>query len=303
MSKGFVQAISMQGTHVEVVDSHRDVLGESPIWDHRENVLYWVDGIGPAIHRLDPAAGKKKTWPMPEEVGSIALRRKRDSILVGLRSGIFFLDTKTGALETAVKPEADRPENRFNDGKADRAGRFWSGTVKADRYEARGHLWRVDPDLNAHRILDGVVCPNSIAFSPDDRLMYYSESFHCRIYVYDFDIVDGRIHNRRTFAELPIGRGVSDGATVDAEGYLWSANMDGWCVTRYDPRGRVDRIVSLPVRRPSACCFGGPNLDILYITTATRRLSEKEKAQQPLAGCLLAVDPGVKGLPEPEFAG
>lgn len=298
-----MHVISMLGTDVDVIDSHRDILGESPVWDPRENVLYWVDGIGPAIHRLDPANGSKRSWPMPEEVGAIGLREKRESLVVGLRSGVYFLDTRSGALEAVAKPEADRPENRFNDGKVDRAGRFWSGTIKADRYEARGRLWRIDPDRQAHKILEGIVCPNSICFSPDDRLMYYSESFTCRIDVFDFDITDGAIYNRRLFAEVPLGRGVSDGATVDAEGCLWIANMDGWCVTRYNPRGQIDRVINLPVRRPSACCFGGPDLNILYITTATRRMPEKEIAQQPLAGCLLAVDPGVIGLPEPLFAG
>lgn len=302
MSNIHLQVISMLGTDVDVIDGHRDVLGESPIWDHRENALYWVDGIGAAVHRLDTATGSKKSWPLPEEVGAIGLCRSRDRLMVGLRSGVYLLDTTNGTLDAVATPETDRPENRFNDGKVDRAGRFWSGTVKADRYEARGRLWRIDPDRSAHKILDGVVCPNSICFSPDDRLMYYSESFTCRVDVFDYDIGDGAVYNRRLFADIPIGRGVSDGATVDSEGFLWIANMDGWCVTRYDPRGRVARVINLPVRRPSACCFGGPDLDILYITTATRRMQEKEIAQQPLAGCLLAVDPGVKGLPEPEFA-
>ena len=151
--------------------------------------------------------------------------------------------------------------------------------------------------------MDGITCINGLSFSPDGQLMYMTDSFSLWIDVLNYDQDEGMIHNRRPFAEVPIGRGRCDGATVDADGCFWSANNDGWCVTRYDPRGRIDRVINLPVRRPTSLVFGGPDLDVLYITTATRRLPEAELAQQPLAGCLLAVRPGVQGLPEPEFAG
>jgi len=143
--------------------------------------------------------------------------------------------------------------------------------------------------------MEGITCINGISFSPDNRLMYMTDSFSCQIDVFDYDSVEGAIHNRRKFADVPLGRGICDGSTVDADGCFWSANMDGWCVTRYDPRGRIDMVVNLPVRRVSSLCFGGPDLDTLFITTARRRMSEKELTQQPLAGNVLAVRPGVKG--------
>lgn len=294
--------IDMVGSVIDVVDSAQDVLGESITWDSKKQVLWWVDGIGQFIHQLDPATGKKKSWKMNEEIGSIGLRAK-GGLIVGMRSGLYFFDPETGDLSEISRPDAERPGNRFNDGKVDRHGRFWSGTVEAAVYTPRGRLFRLDTDLRPKLIMEGITCINGISFSPDNRLMYMTDSFSCRIDVFDYDAVDGEIYNRRHFADVPLGRGICDGSTVDADGCFWSANMDGWCVTRYDPRGRIDMVINLPVRRVSSLCFGGPDLDTLYITTARRRMGDKELAQQPLAGNVLAVRPGVKGLPEPEFLG
>jgi sugar lactone lactonase YvrE len=292
----------MVASVVEVVDDELDILGESIIWDDRNQCLWWVDGIGCKIHRRNHSTGRKQSWTLHEEVGSIGLREK-DGLIVGMRSGFYFFSPETGALEEIAKPDSDRPGHRFNDGKVDRAGRFWSGTVQADQYTPRGRLWRLDPDLSATRILEGITCVNGLSFSPDNRLMYFTDSFSCRIDVFDYDDVDGNVYNRRHFADVPLGRGICDGSTVDAQGCFWSANCDGWCVTRYDPRGRIDMVFNLPVRRPTSLCFGGPRLDTLFITTARRRISEAELAQQPLAGKLLAINPGVQGLAEPRFKG
>jgi len=294
--------IDMVGSVIDIADSELDILGESIIWDHEKQLLWWVDGIGMFIRRLDSATGEKRNWKMHEEIGSIGLRKK-GGLVVGMRSGFYFFFPETGALEEIAKPDADRPGNRFNDGKVDRHGRFWSGTVQASAYTPRGRLWRLDPDLKTTMIMEGITCVNGMSFSPDNRLMYFTDSFSCQIDVFDYDSVDGAIYNRRHFADIPLGRGTCDGSTVDADGCFWSANIDGWCVTRYDPRGRIDTVINLPVRRVTSLCFGGPKLDTLYITTARRRMQEKELAQQPLAGCLLAVHPGVQGLPEPEFLG
>ena len=294
--------IDMVGSDIDIIDSNHDILGESLIWDQDKQLLWWVDGIGMFIHRLDPSTNKKQSWQMTEEIGSIGLRQK-GGLVVGMRSGLYFFNPDNGALTEIVKPDADRPGNRFNDGKVDRHGRFWTGTVQASAYTPRGRLWRLDADLKANLIMEGITCINGISFSPDNRLMYFTDSFSCRIDVFDYDATDGAIYNRRHFADVPLGRGICDGSTVDADGCFWSANMDGWCVTRYDPRGRIDTVINLPVRRVTSLCFGGPNLDTLYITTARRRMKEKELAQQPLAGCLLAVNAGIQGLEEPKFLG
>ncbi|MEK7948762.1 SMP-30/gluconolactonase/LRE family protein [Pigmentiphaga sp. YJ18] len=294
--------IDMVGSVIDIADAGQDILGESIVWDHRHQKLWWVDGIGQFIHRLDPASGDKQSWKLHEEVGSIGLRAQ-GGLVVGMRSGFYFFSPETGTLSEIARPDAERPGNRFNDGKVDRHGRFWSGTVEAAAYTPRGRLFRLDPDLRTTLVMEGITAINGMSFSPDNRLMYMTDSFSCRIDVFDYDSVDGAIHNRRHFADVPLGRGICDGSTVDADGCFWSANMDGWCVTRYDPRGRIDTVINLPVRRVSSLCFGGPDLDILYITTARRRMQEKELAQQPLAGNVLAVRPGVQGLPEPEFLG
>jgi sugar lactone lactonase YvrE len=292
----------MVGSVIDVVDSGQDILGESITWDEQRQLLWWVDGIGQIIYRLDPASGKKDSWKMNEEIGSIGLRAK-GGLIVGMRSGLYFFSPETGKLTEIARPDAERVGNRFNDGKVDRHGRFWSGTVEAGAYTPRGRLYRLDADLSVKLIMEGITCINGISFSPDNRLMYMTDSFSCRIDVFDYDAVDGEIYNRRRFADVPLGRGICDGSTVDADGCFWSANMDGWCVTRYDPRGNIDMVINLPVRRVSSLCFGGKDLDTLFITTARRRMGEKELAQQPLAGNILAVRPGVKGLPEPEFLG
>ena len=294
--------IDMVGSIIDVADHGQDVLGESIVWDHDTQLLWWVDGIGMFIHKLNPATGQKQSWKMNEEVGSIGLR-KAGGLVVGMRSGFYFFSPETGALTEIARPDAERPGNRFNDGKVDRYGRFWSGTVEAGAYTPRGRLWRLDPDLKTTLIMEGITCINGMSFSPDNRLMYFTDSFSCRIDVFDYDATDGSIYNRRHFADIPLGRGTCDGSTVDADGCFWSANIDGWCVTRYDPRGRIDTVINLPVRRVTSLCFGGPDLDTLYVTTARRRMQEKELAQQPLAGKLLAVRPGVKGLVEPKFLG
>jgi sugar lactone lactonase YvrE len=298
---------------VYCIDQTSMNLGESALWSPGEQTIYWVDGLEPAIYRRNMQTHKNESWKMPDEVGCIGLRKK-GGLVVALRSGFYIFDPESGVLDSICDPEADRPRSRFNDGKVDRRGRFWSGTVQealkvgtadtnAKYYDLVGNLWRLDVDLTAHRLAEGITMNNGLCWSPDDRRMYFSDSFTREVVIYDFDIETGNIANRRLFASIPRTRGVCDGATVDAEGYFWCSNIDGSCMTRYDPNGKVERIVDLPVSRPTSCCFGGPNLQTLFITTARRRLSAEELGRQPLAGCLLAIDTEVPGLPEPEFLG
>lgn len=148
-----------------------------------------------------------------------------------------------------------------------------------------------------------VTVSNGLAWSPDNRTMYFADSWARTIFQFDFDLGSGTLNNRRVFAELQPSSGVPDGATVDSQGFLWSANFDGACLTRYAPNGTVDRVIQMPVQRPTSCSFGGENLDILYVTSASFNLSEQQLAEAPLAGSLFAVDAGVKGLLEPRFAG
>ncbi|MCC6776965.1 MAG: SMP-30/gluconolactonase/LRE family protein [Hyphomicrobiales bacterium] len=298
---------------VYCADEASMILGESALWSPAEQAIYWVDGLAPAIYRKDMRSGLTAHWSAPDEVGCIGLRTG-GGLVAALRSGFYGFDPASGLFDPICDPEADRPRSRFNDGKVDRGGRFWSGTVQesltvgsadtnARYYDPVGRLWRLDPDLSVSRHADGITMNNGLCWSPDNRRMYFSDSFTREIVIYDFDIASGAISNRQLFARISPSRGVCDGATVDADGGFWCANIDGGCVTRYRSDGSIDRIVELPVTRPTSCCFGGPELRTLFITTARRRLSADELTRQPFAGCLLAIDTDVPGLPEPEFAG
>ncbi|MEX0696660.1 MAG: SMP-30/gluconolactonase/LRE family protein [Dongiaceae bacterium] len=294
---------------VECVLDCKCWLGEGPTWHPAEGALYWTDVPAKRIHRWRPATGETESWSMPEMVTTLAVRA-RGGLIVASASGIDFFDPPSGRLERFVAPEADRPGNRSNDGKCDRQGRFWYGTMMnnfaADGSEVpitanTGALYRVDPDGAAHRMEDGLGIANTFAWSPDDRTMYFGDTFDA-IYAYDFDARTGAVANRRTFAKTA-GYGVPDGSTIDAEGFLWNARWDGGCLIRWAPDGSIDRIVELPCRRVTSAIFAGPDLDVLYVTTARYGLDAAELAEQPLAGGIFAVDAGVRGLPDGQFAG
>ena len=164
----------------------RALLGEGPLWDRDDRCLYWVDIKGCAVHRFDPATGRDTRWPTPETVGSL-VRRERGGLVLALRSGFHSLDLDTGAIEAMVKPELDRPENRFNDGKPDRRGRFWAGSMHDPETAATGALYRLDPDGSCHRMVDGVVCSNALCWSPDGRTMYHADTLRRIVWAWDSD--------------------------------------------------------------------------------------------------------------------
>jgi sugar lactone lactonase YvrE len=278
------------------------LLGEAPLWDAAEQALYWVDVKRGEVHRFDPATGRDARWIVAEDVGSLAVR-EAGGLVVAMRSGFHFLDPATGRTTPIVNPEPERGENRFNDGKPDRQGRFWAGSMHDPETRPTGGLYRLDPDRSCRRLVDGLVCSNGLCWSPDGRTMYHADTVYRTVWAWDFDPDRGEIANRRTFIEVPAADGAPDGATVDAEGCLWLAHWDGWRLTRYDPIGRIERVVMLPVQRPTCPAFGGPDLDVLYVTSASINFSAAERARQPLAGGILALDPGIRGLPEARFRG
>ena len=275
-----------------------DLLGEGPVWCAREQALYWVDIRAPAVRRM-AASGEVTTWAMPEAVGSLALREK-GGILVALKSALSVFDLATGAIETIADAPGHHAGLRFNDGKCDRQGRFWVGSMRSGEQRADGFLYRLDGGGCA-RVLDGIEIPNSLCWSPDGRTMYFSDSPKRVIWAFAYDPASGAIGERRVFASVPAPM-VADGATVDAEGYLWSANYGGWRVTRFAPDGTVDRVVPVPASNITSCAFGGADLRTLYIVSAYQGLSDEQRARQPAAGGLFAIDVGVQGLPEARFA-
>jgi sugar lactone lactonase YvrE len=285
---------------VEVAARGADRLGECPLWDEREQMLWWVDSRWPAVKRLDPASGAVMMLVLPVVVGSIAFR-ERGGLLAATKSGIHFLDPASGALEARANPEAHLPENRFNDGRCDRQGRFWAGTMCDVRRDPTGSLYRFEADMTCIKLRNTIIIPNGLAFSPDGRTMYFADTNRHAIWAYDYDPASGAAVNERVFADTGSGR--PDGSCVDAQGCLWNAEYGAWRLVRYTPAGKVDRVIEVPVANPTCCCFGGEDLATLYITTATQRLAPEDLARQPLAGSLLALRPGVQGLPEGRFAG
>jgi sugar lactone lactonase YvrE/DNA-binding IclR family transcriptional regulator len=277
-------------------------LGEGPLWSTAESRLYWVDILAPAVHRFDPATGRNETRRLPRLIGSVVLRAVGGLVAL-TQNGLERLDFESGRLDPVVDPEADIPDNRFNDAKCDRTGRLWAGTTRLDSSPGHGALYRFDQDGGFARMASGFTVSNGLDWSPDDRLLYFVDSAASRVYVFDVDPVRGEISNRRVLIETGHEEGRPDGLTVDAEGGIWCAMWDGWAIRRYTPDGRLDAVVRLPVPRPSSCIFGGDDLATLYITTGRIRLSAKHLAEAPLSGSLFAFRPGVRGLPAAAFAG
>jgi sugar lactone lactonase YvrE len=301
---GHQHEITPTRTDVSVVLRASAQIGEGPVWDARTERLYWVDIVGQELHVFNPADGTDTTHTCPEIVTSVS-PRAAGGVLLTLRRSFALFDEATGRFETIADVEPDMPGNRFNDGKTDRRGRHWAGTMgDIDWNHPIGNLYRFGPDRRPVRVAADICCSNGIAWSPDDSTMYFCESFAHVIHAYDFDVVSGEIENRRTFATVdPASGSFPDGITVDAEGFLWCAQPVFGRLVRYDATGRIERIIELPVSRGTSVMFGGPDLSTLYITTMRTTLDERQLSEEPLAGCLLAISPGVRGLAESPFAG
>lgn len=280
-------------------------LGEGTLWDPAARVLWWIDIWESLIHRFDPETGEDQTWRSPEYLGCLGLRES-GGLVVAMASGFHFFDPATNVFTPIVDPEAHLPETRFNDGKPDRQGRFWSGTVfeAGDRaIERIGALYRLDPDLSVHRMVEGIGSSNGLAFSPDSRTMYFADSYGGAVWAWDFDPATGDVENRRVFIDTTTTGSFADGATVDAEGCYWVTLPHTGKVCRYDPAGKLMQTIVMPTDLPTCCEFGGENLDILFVTTGILRRPAEHFTGQQNPGGLFAVDAGVKGLTLPPFEG
>ena len=266
---------------VERVIDSADQLGECPVWDEYTQTLWWVDIHGRALKRHN--GGTLRVLPMPEQPGSIAFRRE-GGLLVALRTGLYLIGHEEPKL--LVKPAEHAAGLRFNDGRCDRAGRFWVGTLAEPDYPPRGVLYRIGADGACKAFRTGIQVPNSLAFSPDGRTMYFADSPRHKIWAFDYDAERGEFSGERVFAAPHPG--FPDGSCVDAEACLWNAEWGAARVVRYTPAGKIDRVLEVPAKNPTCCCFGGEGYDTLYITTADG------------AG-VFAATPGVKGLPESRF--
>lgn len=285
-----------------VAASTGDILGESPIWIEETGHLYWVDLRRPALHRLHPASGEVVSWPMPDLIGAV-VPRGAGGVVVAIRRAVFAFDPATGGLSPIATIEEGPDENRLNDAKCDAAGRLLCGSMWDFGLRPTGGLHRVDADGVVEVLRDGVTVANAIAFSPDGRTLYFTDTRKGAIERATYDPVTGDVGAWAQFASADAAPGAPDGATVDAEGYLWNARYKGSCVARFAPDGQLDRIIELPVSQPTSCAFGGTDLKTLFVTTATQKLDSAQVIAEPLAGSLLALDVGIAGLPDHGYAG
>ncbi len=280
-----------------------NVLGESPLWCERRQRLFWVDIRAPALHACAEDGSAFSTWPMPETIGSFAFRAQGEGMVVALRAGLHFFDPAAGTFTTLAEPERDRPTHRFNEGKCDPRGRFLAGTMNDVVREPSGTLFRLDADRSVRPMKEGIAVPNSLAFSPDGTRMYFADTEQRVICAYDYDADAGAFGGERSFADLRNGPGRPDGAAVDADGCLWSAEVVSGRVVRYGPDGCMLGAWSLPVSRVTSLTFGGADLRTLYVTTSSFKLTAEERASQPHAGALFAARAPVAGLPAMRYAG
>jgi sugar lactone lactonase YvrE len=286
-----------------IVDAHA-IVGEGPWWDRSSKSLYWIDIKGRRFHVFDPERGADRAVELGKMPGTLVGRRS-GGLLLAMEDGFSFVDPVTGITTFLFDPEFDLPDNRFNDGKCDSHGRFWAGTMyNPETGECTGSLYRLGVDLSYERILDGIGISNGLAWSPDDRTMYYIDTYKHRVDAFDFEPETGSIDRCRVAFEVPSSLGSPDGMTIDEEGMLWVALWGGWGIGRWDPHtGRLLEKICVPVARTSSCAFGGPDLNLLYITTASIDMKPEETASQPHAGGLFVCEPGIKGAASEPFAG
>jgi sugar lactone lactonase YvrE len=281
------------------------LLGESPLWHPVEQVLYWCDIPGRALHRFDPRDGAHAQWAFDTDV-ACAAPLLGGSLLLALRTGLVRFDPATGVRSPLSVPlPYDPAHERFNDGKADPQGRFWVGTIYEPREPARAALYRFAAG-GLDRVAGDITVSNGLAWSPDARTMYWADTKAHRVQALDFDAATGTPSRPRPFVQFPTRApgqpladygGRPDGAAVDVEGGYWVAMFEGARVLRFAPDGTLTRELRLPVRCPTMPCFGGPDLKTLYITTAREKRPADELAREPLAGCVLQCRVDVPGLP------
>lgn len=276
-------------------------LGENPLWSVGEQMIYWHDCTGRRFWRHDPLKGVTEEFKLAGMPGSFCFRRD-GGLLYAFRNRLALYDVETGA-ETPIEVPVDFSRERFNDGKCDRRGRFFVGTMDPRTSNPVGGLYRVDTDRTCTRLTDGITLSNGIAFSPDDRILYHCESRPGYVYAHDYDIETGEVENRRVFVDTSATGIHPDGCTIDAEGCLWTALPGSGQVVRFDPDGKQMSAVRVPTSRVTSLSIGGPDLDTFFITSMRYNLTEAQLAEQPEAGFLFQARPGVRGLPEPCYHG
>ncbi|MEH6569909.1 MAG: SMP-30/gluconolactonase/LRE family protein [Halioglobus sp.] len=277
-------------------------LGEGVIWDARGGAFWWTDIDGRKIYRYQPADKLLESWVTPERLGCFAMVVDRDYLVCGFESGFAYFNPRNGAVQCLHKVDEDNKSTRLNDGRADRQGRFWAGSMVEDKQAGApaGALYCLDGRLNFSSKVSGLSISNGLCWSPDSVFLYHTDTPTRRIDRYEFDENTASISNRTTFAQTANGC-FPDGSTVDSAGYLWNAQWGGSQVIRYTPAGEVDLILPLPVSQPTCVAFGGPQLDRLIVTSARQGLGPQELAAQPEAGNVFIFQTDITGIVDPVY--
>lgn len=288
---------------IDLLVDVKTTLGEGPLWDVEEQRLYWIDSFDGRVFRCTADGREVRAWDLPQKIGSMCLRRSGGAV-VSLARGFHFLDFRTGGVELIHDPEPDRPGNRLNDGKVDRQGRFLAGSMDTQEAGPNGALYRLDPDLTVTKLEGGIVVSNGPCWSPDGRIFYFTDTWSGQISAYDYDTATGAIANKRLFTRMTHADAGFDGATVDAEGCVWSAHVYVGKLVRYTPDGKIERVIDMPVKKVTSVMFGGPDLDVLYVTSMAKPPLPRFPDDGQLRGALFAITGlGIRGLPEARFAG
>lgn len=287
----------------ELVLDAKATLGEGPCWDAEKQLLYWVDIKEKKVNIFNPASGENREIQLDQNIGTI-VPRNAEEVAVALEDGLYLLNLETEKLTLIKELESDIPSNRFNDGKCDPAGRFWAGTMDKQGAGAEGALYCLDTDQQVEKKLDQLGISNGLAWSPDNRFMYFIDTPTKKISRFDFDLGTGAIENRTEVISFPEGDGAPDGMTIDGEGMLWIAHYGGGKVSRWNPHtGKKLSEIKVPAKNVTCCTFGGEDLKDLYITTARDGLNEEQQKEYPLSGGLFRVKTDVKGSPAYSYKG
>jgi L-arabinonolactonase len=286
---------------ISQIDTHRCIIGEGPVWDVTEQALYFIDILGKKVLRFDPASGQTRTWDVPDVIGSMALREGGGAV-VALATGVHTLDFDSGDCAILATSSDLNDMVQLADGKVDRRGRFIVGSSDRAMEKARGKLYVLDGDTILREIDNNLIISNGPCWSPDDKILYHSDSIRKTVFAYDYDVNTGIAVNRRVWASTEELGGIPDGATIDSDGCMWMAICEGQKVVQFRPDGALERVIDMPVKCPASVMFGGAALNQLYVTSLSPAFLGREEA--PLDGCTFVIEGlGAKGLSEPRYAG
>lgn len=277
-----------------------NALGEAILWNEADRTAWWTDIEAKGLYRFDWHSQALRQFTVPERLGAFGFVEGESFLICAFENGFALFDPETGLKSPITRPEGLRAGMRLNDARVDRQGRFWAGAMIEDPALPRSALLYCLQDGAIQTREDALSISNGICWSPDSAWFYFADSGRRIIWRYSFDSATGKISEPQEFARSE-GSACPDGATVDAEGFVWSAQWGGGCIVRYAPDGRIDRVLEIPASQPTCVAFGGPNLDLLFVTTARVGLSRSELAAQTGAGDVLVYNAQVQGLPENRF--